>query len=154
MSIIQPLTGHTSCTSAYVQADYPYGFKLRCERRCWLERHDRKGYRFVTQTSNPKKPGTWNKPKMSTYTMLAIMGFDEKNHVVWTGCSMYDFDKLSEFFGTYGHAFDADQAKDCSRHAGGQGGPRQAPGDRQGHRALIRFACQENWVRWDHDQQG
>ncbi len=114
MPIVQPLPGHFSATTAYVQADYPYGFKLRCERLCWLERHDRRGYRFVTQTSNPKKPGTWNKPKMSTYTMLAVMGLDEENHVVWTGCSVYEFDKVQEFVAKYGHAFSAEQASDAA----------------------------------------
>jgi len=115
MSIVQPLTGHTSPETAYVVHDYPYGFKLRCKIRYWLERDAKRGYRLCTQTTNPKKSGeVWNVPKKSTYTMLAIMGLDEQNHVVWTGCSAYDFDKLGEFFAKFGHAFDADQAKDCS----------------------------------------
>lgn len=114
MPIVQPLPGHFSAVTAYVQADYPYGFKLRCERLCWLERDPKRGYRFCTQTSNPKKPGTWNAPKKSTYTMLAVMGLDEQNHVVWTGCSIYEFDKVQEFVAKYGHAFSADQASDAS----------------------------------------
>lgn len=114
MPIVQPLPGHFSAVTAYVQADYPYGFKLRCERLCWLERDPKRGYRFCTQTSNPKKPGTWNAPKKSTYTMLGVMGLDEENHVVWTGVSMYEFDKVQEFVAKYGHAFSADQASDAS----------------------------------------
>ncbi len=96
MSIVQPLTGHTSPETAYVVHDYPYGFKLRCKMRYWLERDAKRGYRLCTQTTNPKKAGeVWNAPKKSTYTMLAIMGLDEKGHVVWTGCSIYDFDSTS-----------------------------------------------------------
>jgi len=115
MPIVQPLTGHTTVATAYVQADYPYGFKLRCQRRCWLERDPKRGYRFCFQTTNPKKPGTvWNAPKKSTYTMLAVLGLDEQGHVVWTGCSMYEFDKVQEFIAKFGHAFDANQASDAS----------------------------------------
>ncbi len=115
MSIVQPLTGHTSPETAYVVHDYPYGFKLRCKMRYWLERDAKRGYRLCTQTTNPKKSTeVWNAPKKSTYTMLAIMGLDEKGHVVWTGCSVYDFDKLGEFCAKFGHAFDAHQASDCS----------------------------------------
>lgn len=113
--IIQPLTGHTSQETAYVVQDYPYSWKLRCKIRYWLERDAKRGYRLCSQTTNPKKSTeVWNAPKKSTYTMLAIMGLDEENHVTWTGCSVYDFSKLDEFFGKYGHAFDADQAKDCA----------------------------------------
>ncbi len=46
--------------------------------------------------------------------MLAVMGLDEQNHVVWTGCSVYEFDKVQEFVAKYGHAFSADQASDAS----------------------------------------
>lgn len=113
--IVQVLTGHTSMETAYRVEGYPYGFRLKCSIRYWLERDAKRGYRLCSQTTNPKKSvEVWNAPKKSTYTMLAIMGLDEPNHVTWTGCSMYDFDKLGEFFGKYGHAFDADQAKDCS----------------------------------------
>ncbi len=117
--IIQPLPGHFSAVTAYVQADWPYGFKLRCQRLCWLERDAKRGYRFCTQTSNPKKATlVWNAPKKSTYTMLAIMGLDEENHVTWTGCSMYDFDKVEAFVAKFGHAFDSNQASDAASMLG------------------------------------
>ena len=36
-----------------------------------LEYKPKKGYRFVSQTTNPKRPGkVWNKPKASTYSKL------------------------------------------------------------------------------------
>ena len=63
------LKGHTSPETAYLVADYPYGFTLRCQIRYWLEWHHTRGFRFVSQTTNPKRPGiVWNKPKASTYS--------------------------------------------------------------------------------------
>lgn len=65
------LWGHNSAETAYVVADYPYGFRLRCQIRYWLEYRKGKGFRFVSQTTNPKRPGeVWNKPKASTYSPL------------------------------------------------------------------------------------
>ena len=114
MPIIQPLPGHFSTVTAYVQADHPYGFRLRCQRLCWLERDARRGYRFCTQTTNPKVAGErWNAPKKSTYTMLAVMGTDEEGHTSWTGCSIYDFDKLEAFQQAYGAAFGPEQRDVC-----------------------------------------
>lgn len=85
-----PLYGHTSLETAYHIADYPYGFRLRCEMKAWLEFKKGKGYRFVTMTSNPKKPGTWNKPKASTYVDFAAgMYLDHEGHIQWTGASPY-----------------------------------------------------------------
>lgn len=114
MSIVQVLTGCTSQETAHVQADYPYGFRLRCQRRCWLEHDLKRGFRFCTQTSNPKKPGlVWNAPKKSTYTMLAVMGLDEEGHVAWTGVSGYDMANAVAFAEKYGAHFDAGQRLVC-----------------------------------------
>ena len=62
----QPLYGHTSEATAYVVDDYPYGFQLRTQIKYWLEYKAGKGWRFVSQTVNPKT-GRSNKPKASTY---------------------------------------------------------------------------------------
>jgi len=35
--------------------DYPYGFRLRCKIRFWLEYAPKRGFRFVSQTTNPKR---------------------------------------------------------------------------------------------------
>lgn len=111
--IVKVLTGHTSSETAYVIDDYPCGFKARCKKRVWLERDAKKGYRLCSQTTNPKKSvEVWNAVKKSTYFMFAVMGLDEQGHVVWEGCSVYDFDKLEEFGKKYAEGFDADQAKD------------------------------------------
>lgn len=65
----------------YLIDDYPYGFKLRCKIRFWVEYSPKKGFRFCSQTENPKN-GMWNKPKKSTYTLIAMnMYLDEENHI-------------------------------------------------------------------------
>lgn len=85
-----PLYGHTSEETAYLIADYPYGFKLRCQMKVWLEYKEGKGFRMVTRTSNPKKPGTWNKPKESTYANLgACLYLDEEGHIHQSAVSLY-----------------------------------------------------------------
>jgi hypothetical protein len=85
------LKGHLSPETAYLVRDYPYGYTLRCQIRYWLEFKLGKGVRFVSQTTNPKRPGTvWNKPKASTYARWAgCMYLNEKGHCTWTGLSEY-----------------------------------------------------------------
>ncbi len=87
--VVKPLHGHTSPETAYLVSDYPYGRTLRCRIRYWLEYDKKKGYRFVSQTENPKDL-QWNAPKRSTYMNLAAcMYLDENSHVKWTGLSGY-----------------------------------------------------------------
>ena len=85
------LSGHISPETAYVVDDYHYGFRLRCKIRYWLEFNPRRGFRFLSQTTNPKVAGeVWNKPKASTYAPFgAAMYLDEHVHVAWTGLSEY-----------------------------------------------------------------
>ncbi len=74
------LNGHNSPETAYIVEDYPYGFTLRCKIRYWIERRKGFGMRFVSQTTNPKRPvETWNKPKAGTYASLVVMLRDESN---------------------------------------------------------------------------
>lgn len=88
---MQPLYGHNSEATAYLIADYPYGFKLRCQMKVWLEHKPSKGWRMVCKTSNPKKPGTWNKEKYSTYRELGGNLFlDAQRHIQWEGVSIYE----------------------------------------------------------------
>lgn len=85
----RPLYGHTSEATAYLVDDYPYGFRERAQIRYWLEHKPKKGWRFVSQTLNPKT-GRLNKPKASTYADWgAAMYLDEKGHVQWTGVGPY-----------------------------------------------------------------
>lgn len=89
----QPLYGHTSEATAYLVDDYPYGFRERTQIRYWLEHKPKKGWRFVSQTMNPKT-SRWNKPKASTYTDWgAAMYLDENGHVQWTGVGAYSTDE-------------------------------------------------------------
>jgi len=85
------LKGSTSQETAYLVTDYPYGFRLRCQIKYWLEYKKGKGIRFCSQTSNPKSNVLiWNKPKYSTYaTISACMFLDDNSHVTWTGLNQY-----------------------------------------------------------------
>ncbi len=102
--IVTPLYGHDSEKTAYVVLDYPYGSWLRCQVRYWLEVSEQRGWRFVRQTSNPKKSAlTWNAPKKSTYVdFAAAMYLDEKGHVQWTGIHRYSEPQaIREFIDTF-----------------------------------------------------
>lgn len=84
------LTGHTSPETAYVVDDYPYGFRLRCKIRYWLEFKPKQGFRLVSQTTNPKKGNVWNKPKASTYCRFGgCMYLNDEGHVTWAGLTEY-----------------------------------------------------------------
>jgi hypothetical protein len=87
----KPLYGYDSKEKSYLVEDYPYGFKLRTSIRYWLEYTPKKGWRFCSQTMNPKAaPGTWNKPKASTYALMAAcMYLDSQEHVQWAAVTEY-----------------------------------------------------------------
>jgi len=107
---MQILSGHNAPETAYIIDDYPYGFRLRCQMRCWIET-TKHGQRFVTQTSNPKKAGlVWNKPKLSTYSDLAVMYLDEQGHIQHAGFpfAYRDEEELDAFISTYGAALTGD----------------------------------------------
>jgi len=92
-TVVEALKGHTSQETAFVVKDYPYGFRLRCQIRYWLEYKKGKGFRFWSQTSNPKITGllAWNKPKASTYIENgAFMYLDQNGHVEWLGLGIYN----------------------------------------------------------------
>lgn len=98
----RPLYGHTNEASAYVVDDYPYGFRERTQIRYWLEQKPKKGWRFVSQTMNPKTQ-RWNKPKPSTYSEWGgAMYLDDNGHVQWTGVGPYSEDsKVLAFVTTF-----------------------------------------------------
>ena len=104
MTTILPNT-HTSPESAYVVDDYPYGFRLRCRIRYWIETDPKHGCRMVSQTSNPKRPGlVWNKPKASTYCRFgAALFLDDAGHVHHAGLTEYTSGAEAEAWrATYG----------------------------------------------------
>ncbi len=81
MAIVKALFGHVSPETAYLVDDYPYGFRLRCKIRYWVEHKPKHGYRLVTQTTNPKRGDSWNKPKAGTYADLLVIYVNENGHV-------------------------------------------------------------------------
>lgn len=84
------LKGHVSPETAYLVDDYPYGFRLRCKIRYWIEHKIGRGFRFVSQTTNPKNGDVWNTPKASTYASHGgCMLLNEEGHVKWTGLNEY-----------------------------------------------------------------
>jgi hypothetical protein len=96
----QPLYGHTSEATAYLVGDYPYGFHERTQIRYWLEQKPKKGWRFVSQTMNPKT-SRWNKPKASTYSEWgAAMYLDDQDHVQWTSIGPYSDERAIRDFVT------------------------------------------------------
>lgn len=113
------LSGHYSEETAFVIDDYPYGFRLRCKIRYWLEVNN-KGTRFWSQTTNPKKDGeAWNKAKSSTYCLFGAMfqkgeeAGEESGHIAWTGLSMYDVrEKGKAWLETYREGLTEGQLKD------------------------------------------
>jgi hypothetical protein len=95
---IVPLYDAVSMETALVQDGYPYG-RLRTQRRAWMEHKPNKGYRFVTQTKDPKT-GRWNKPHAGTYSEFAVLYLDTRdNHVHARGSSPGDYvENIKKFF--------------------------------------------------------
>jgi hypothetical protein len=113
---IQILKGHVSSETSYIVEDYPYGFKLRCKIRYWIEYKDKKGFRFVSQTSNPRKGNIWNAPKALTYDRLGGCMYIEKGHVKYTGLDEYCSGKeAQEWLETYGDGVSNEDGKDLLR---------------------------------------
>lgn len=60
--------------------DYPYGYSQRTSLYDSVEFSNKKGYRRVTQTKNPKT-GRLNAPKKSTYSDLIVRHYDDNMHI-------------------------------------------------------------------------
>jgi hypothetical protein len=89
----EPLYGYDSVENSYPVDDYPYGRRLRCKIRYWLEYTPRKGWRFCSQTQDPVKL-KWNNPKKSTYADWGgAMYLDSQKHVQWVGVGVYTKDE-------------------------------------------------------------
>ncbi len=97
-------TGHVSPETAYVVDDYPYCFRLRCKIRYWMEFSPKRGFRFVSQTTNPKNGDVWNKPKASTYCRFGGCTYlNDESHVTWAGLTEYsDGAEAKAFADKYG----------------------------------------------------
>jgi hypothetical protein len=97
------LSGHTSLETAYIQGDYPYGRRLRCQRKVWIEtatKGSAKGkMRFVAQTSNPKRTTlSWNKPHAGQYRDFMLMYINPENdHIETVGIDIYSVEEVKAF---------------------------------------------------------
>ncbi len=104
------LSGHVSSETAYFVSDYPYGYRLRCQIRYWIET-TKHGQRVVSQTTNPKRAETvWNKPKASTYSNIRVLFLDENEHVQNASLSFYDnAEQITAFEQTYDEALTSER---------------------------------------------
>jgi hypothetical protein len=103
---MEVLNGHTSPETAYVVSDYPYGFRLRCQIRYWIETKGPYGMRFVSQTTNPKRPGeVWNSPKLGTYSDLVVMLKDPSNGYI-SNDAIHSFTGPDRFVAFREHYYD------------------------------------------------
>ncbi len=120
MIVTKILAGHTSPETAYQVDDYPYGFRLRCKIRYWIEYRKGFGFRFMSQTTNPKRPTeVWNKPKGSGYNVLTIMVLDEVGHVANIGLRDHgweDIETVNTFAGKYAEALTSPEYQGALDH--------------------------------------
>lgn len=82
-------SSHNSPETAFIIPDYPFGFRLRCKKRIWIETAKQgkgKGQqRICSQTTDPrvsinaenkykdKEEEYWNKPKYSVYSSMCFL---------------------------------------------------------------------------------
>lgn len=138
--IVKPLYGHVSPETAYQVDDYPYGFKLRCKIRYWIEYKPGTGFRFMSQTTNPKLDfERWNKPKASTYVELGMcLYLDAAGHVQHEAVSAYS---KAESLQLFAQCFPGANLANVRAYARMRGallgkyldGSRKLPGDREPH---------------------
>lgn len=114
MTIMQPLYNYDSEENSYLVPDYPYGGK-RCRIRFWVEfGGPKKGFRFCSQTENPKTL-RWNAPRKGTYCPLALcLYLDENGHCVYDALSYSSSPaKILEFLKAFPQAPNNDLRTHC-----------------------------------------
>ena len=84
-------------TSAKIEIpNYPYGFRLKTTKFDSIEFNKSHGFRYVSQTINPKT-GRENKPKKSTYYPIACLYRNEENgHIDFYALSPNGHKSLNE----------------------------------------------------------
>ena len=110
------LRGRTSFETAYVQPDYPWGFKLRTERRVWIETGT-KGpgkdkQRIMIQTKDPRT-GRWCAVKAGTYAerVTLLESLSEPGFLTWINTTLWHVD---EFLVVWGSSLTTDEHKAMS----------------------------------------
>jgi hypothetical protein len=115
----QPLEQiHTSPETAYVIEDYPFGFRLRCKMRVWVETKKNQGMRVMRQTTDPRKAGeVWNTPKKSTYDTIKVLYIDsETGHLESAGWSGGGHRDNMEFLADFHEALTEKQINTITVH--------------------------------------
>jgi len=100
----QPLEQiHTSPETAFIIEDYPFGFRLRCKMRVWVETKKNQGMRVMRQTTDPRKAGeVWNTPKKSTYDTIKVLYIDsDTGHLESAGWSPNGYRDNMEFLADF-----------------------------------------------------
>lgn len=85
----QLMHGHVSEETAYLIEDYPYGRKLRCKMKVWIETNPKHGDRECRRTQDPKN-GRWNAIKKTTYYPVLIMYRNDQEHICTTSYRLED----------------------------------------------------------------
>lgn len=92
---MDPTKTYQILTGVQTSDDYPYG-RERCHITFAIEFADKKGFRFVTQTTNPKN-GRVNAPKKSTYCHFLFMYREEETgHIVSDGIGLTGYDSIAK----------------------------------------------------------
>ena len=115
----QPLEQiYTSPETAYIIEDYPFGFRLRCKMRVWVESDSKKGMRVCRQTTNPKLQGEiWNAPKKSTYSTIRLLYIDtETGYIESASWSAGYSDNNMEFLADFGEVLTEKQINAITIH--------------------------------------
>lgn len=73
------LYNHTSFETAHIVQNWPWGYKLRTEKRFWIE-SNKNGDRLVSQTLDPRT-NKWCAPKKSVYYPVQILYTSESETV-------------------------------------------------------------------------
>lgn len=97
--------------------NYPYG-RLKCHITFEIEFKANKGFRFKTQTTNPKT-GRINKPKCSTYSPVMVMHRDENDHIKPYGINITGCEgvaKFIEFLKLNDVTFTSEESQDIWAH--------------------------------------
>ncbi len=87
----------SSITNPVTVENYPWGFKLKTQQRYWIEYRPKMGFRFMTQTLDPRT-NKWCKPKGSTYYTAAFMYRDaETGYIKWWASSLNGDKEINTF---------------------------------------------------------
>lgn len=78
-------------------ADYPYGYRKRCEMFYWVEWNNKGECRWVRQS---KYDGYLNKPKKSTYYKFILAHLNDEGHIKYSAMhpsSVYDKETMAKW---------------------------------------------------------